>query len=117
MDNISFNNDIHLTSEELVAYVHGNLSNREMHRLELHLINCELCNDALEGIASIEAEGYTALSHLGAPRLTKVFTAGGGSTNPAWRKIRENKLGVPVEIAEHSEASYGAALLAMRAIF
>jgi hypothetical protein len=70
----------------------------------------------LEGIASIEAEGYTALSQLGAPRLTKVFTAGGGSKNPAWRKIRENKLGVPVEIAEHSEASYGAALLAMRAI-
>jgi sugar (pentulose or hexulose) kinase len=70
----------------------------------------------LEGIAKIEAEGYTALSQLGAPRLTKVFTAGGGSTNPAWRKIRENKLGVPVEIAEHSEASYGAALLAMRAI-
>jgi sugar (pentulose or hexulose) kinase len=70
----------------------------------------------LEGIASIEAEGYTALSQLGAPRLTKVFTAGGGSTNPAWRKIRENKLGVPVEIAEHSEASYGTALLAMRAM-
>jgi len=70
----------------------------------------------LEGIANIEAEGYTALSQLCAPRLTKVFTAGGGSANPAWRKIRENKLGVPVEIAEHSEASYGAALLAMRAL-
>ena len=69
----------------------------------------------LEGIASIEAEGYTALSQLGAPQLTKVFSAGGGSANPAWRKIRENRLGVPVEIAEHSEASYGAALLAMRA--
>ena len=54
MDNISFNNDIHLTSEELVAYGQGNLSNREMHRLELHLINCSLCNDALEGIAGIE---------------------------------------------------------------
>ena len=70
----------------------------------------------LEGIASIEAEGYTALSQLGAPQLTKVFSAGGGSANPAWRKIRENRLGVPVEIAEHSEASYGTALLAMRAI-
>ncbi len=69
----------------------------------------------LEGIASIEAEGYRALSQLGAPAPTKVFTSGGGSSNPAWRKIRELKLGVPVEIAEHSEASYGAALLAMRA--
>ncbi len=70
----------------------------------------------LEGIASIEAEGYRALLQLGAPAVTKVFTSGGGSANPAWRKIRERKLGVPVEIAEHSEASYGSALLAMRAI-
>ena len=69
----------------------------------------------LEGIASIEAEGYRSLSQLGAPAVIKVFTSGGGSSNPAWRKIRELKLGVPVEIAEHSEASYGAALLAMRA--
>lgn len=69
----------------------------------------------LEGIASIEAEGYRALSQLGAPAVTKVFTSGGGSANPAWRKIRELKLGVPVEVAEHNEASYGAALLAMRA--
>ena len=69
----------------------------------------------LEGIADIEAEGYRALSQLGAPAVTKVFTSGGGSSNPAWRKIRELKLGVPVGIAEHSEASYGTALLAMRA--
>lgn len=69
----------------------------------------------LEGIAGIEAEGYNALSRLGAPGVKKVFTAGGGSSNPAWRKIREHKLGVPVVIAEHSEASYGAALLARRA--
>ncbi len=69
----------------------------------------------LEGMASIEAEGYRALSQLGAPGVKKVFTAGGGSNNPAWRKIRQLKLGVAVEIAEHSEASYGAALLARRA--
>ncbi len=69
----------------------------------------------LEGIADIEANGYKTLSQLGAPAVKKVFTAGGGSINPAWRKIRQLKLGVPVEIAEHSEASYGAALLAMRA--
>lgn len=68
----------------------------------------------LEGIAGIEARGYQVLSQLGAPAVKKVFTAGGGSNNPAWRKIRQLKLGVPVEIAEHSEASYGAALLAMR---
>ena len=69
----------------------------------------------LEGIAGIEARGYRALSQLGAPTVNKVFTAGGGSSNPAWRKIRQQKLGVPVVIAQHTEASYGAALLAKRA--
>jgi sugar (pentulose or hexulose) kinase len=69
----------------------------------------------LEGIATIEARGYEVLTQLGAPAVRKVLTAGGGSHNPAWRKIREQKLGVPVEIAAHSEASYGAALLARRA--
>ena len=70
----------------------------------------------LEGMAAIEAEGYQALVQLGAPSPTQVFTAGGGSINPAWRKIREHKLGVPVTTAEHSEASYGSALLASRAM-
>ncbi|MBT8126964.1 MAG: FGGY-family carbohydrate kinase [Gammaproteobacteria bacterium] len=69
----------------------------------------------LEGIATIEACGYQVLTQLGAPAVIKVLTAGGGSNNPGWRKIREQRLGVPVEIAEHSEASYGAALLARRA--
>jgi sugar (pentulose or hexulose) kinase len=70
----------------------------------------------LEGIAGIEAEGYKALAALGAPSVKRVFTAGGGSANPAWRKIREQQLGVPVVVAEHSEASYGTALLARNAI-
>ena len=72
MDNISFNNDIHLTSEELMAYSQGNLSNREMHRLELHLINCELCNDALDGIASIEEKALNkSLTNIRAKTETK----------------------------------------------
>ena len=68
----------------------------------------------LEGMADIEASGYIALAELGAPAARKVYTAGGGSVNPAWRKIREQKLGIPVVSAEHTEASYGTALLAMR---
>ena len=54
MDNNSFNNDIHLTPEELVAYNQGNLSNSEMHRLELHLVNCDLCSEAVDGITGVE---------------------------------------------------------------
>ena len=68
----------------------------------------------LEGMANIEAKGYDALCELGAPALKKVYTAGGGSVNTVWRKIREQKLGIPVVAAEHTEASYGSALLAMR---
>jgi hypothetical protein len=54
MDINSFNNDQHLTHEELVEYNQGNLSNKEMHRLELHLIDCELCNDALDGLTMVD---------------------------------------------------------------
>jgi TonB family protein len=72
MDNISFNNDIHLTSEELMAYSQGNLSNSEMHRLELHLINCELCNDALDGMVNInEAPLINSLASIRAKTETK----------------------------------------------
>jgi sugar (pentulose or hexulose) kinase len=66
----------------------------------------------LEGIADIEAEGYQQLVNQGAPMARQVFTTGGGSQNPAWNKIRQQKLNIPVLTAEHNEASYGAALLA-----
>ena len=66
----------------------------------------------LEGIAKIEAEGYQRLAELGAPAPRQVLTAGGGSHNPAWRKIREHALNTPVRTADHTEASYGSALLA-----
>jgi len=66
----------------------------------------------LEGIARIEQQGYDTLAKLGAPRVNRVVTTGGGSTNPAWSRIREQILGVPVTTAVHAEASYGAALLA-----
>ena len=66
----------------------------------------------LEGIADIETEGYAKLQQLGASKVKQVYTTGGGSANQPWRTIREIKLGVPVLIPEHSEASAGAALLA-----
>lgn len=68
----------------------------------------------LEGIANIELEAYKQLARLGTPFPAKVFTAGGGSCNAAWAKIREQKMGVPVLTASHTEASYGVALLAQQ---
>lgn len=66
----------------------------------------------LEGMARIEAEGYALLAKLGATPVQRVYTAGGGARNGTWRRIRERYLGVPVLVAQHSEAAYGAALLA-----
>lgn len=71
----------------------------------------------LEGIAQIEATGYQLLSDLGAPIPTSVRTTGGGTKNPAWEKIRTTllnteKLNTKMINANHTEAAYGAALLA-----
>ena len=66
----------------------------------------------LEGIARIEAEGYELLGKLGAPALSKVFTTGGGSQNPAWTRIREKILRVKMEKPRSGHAAYGSALLA-----
>ena len=66
----------------------------------------------LEGIANIEAEGYKKLVALGATPPKRIFTAGGGSKNPAWNRIRERTMGIAVISATHSEACYGSALLA-----
>lgn len=66
----------------------------------------------LEGLATIEAEGYRLLHDCGAPSLASVLTVGGGSENKRWEILRARKLGVPVRQATHSEAAFGAARLA-----
>ncbi len=66
----------------------------------------------LEGMAAIEAAGYTLLAELGAPYPGSVRSTGGGARNPAWSRIRERALGVGIITPAHSEAAYGAARLA-----
>jgi len=70
----------------------------------------------LEGMAAIERRGYRLLEELGAPYPLRVHSVGGGAANAAWRAIREALLGVPVDVAEHQDAAYGAALLARRGV-
>lgn len=67
----------------------------------------------LEGIASVEALAYRQLAKLGAPALRRVVSIGGGARNNNWTAIRQRTLGVPVTVAEQTEASFGAALLAL----
>jgi sugar (pentulose or hexulose) kinase len=74
--------------------------------------DAEFLHGLLESLARIEARGYALLSDLGASPLHQVETAGGGAKNPAWSRIRQRLLKVPVARAAHTEAAYGAALLA-----
>jgi sugar (pentulose or hexulose) kinase len=66
----------------------------------------------LESISRIEKLGYQKLQSLGADRLTRVYTAGGGAKNLTWQKIRQRHLKIPIEVAQNTEAAYGSALLA-----
>ncbi|RTZ61362.1 MAG: carbohydrate kinase [Gammaproteobacteria bacterium] len=70
----------------------------------------------LEGIARIEATGYSKLLELGAPLLDTVYTAGRGADNDAWTRIRQRYLGdsVVMRPARFTEAACGTALLAWR---
>ncbi|WP_295401013.1 FGGY-family carbohydrate kinase, partial [uncultured Thiocystis sp.] len=40
---------------------------------------------------------------------------GGGASNPTWTRMRARLLGLEVVAAEHREAAFGAARLALRA--
>lgn len=70
----------------------------------------------LEGITAIEQRGYRLLESLGAPWPQRIYTVGGGAANEAWRAMRATALGIPVEVAQHRQAAYGAALLARRGV-
>lgn len=70
----------------------------------------------LESIGRIEAKGYELLEELGATKIKKIYTAGGGAKNETWRKIRERQLKVRVMKSNEIEASYGTAILAKKGI-
>jgi sugar (pentulose or hexulose) kinase len=74
----------------------------------------EFFQGILEGIARIEKKGYALLHQLGAPKPSRVISIGGGAVNEPWRQMREQLLGVPVSRAEHTQAAYGTALLALQ---
>lgn len=75
--------------------------------------DAQFLHGLLQGLSRIEADGYAKLAELGASPLKTIVSAGGGAKNPAWMKIRSRLTGVPITVATHAEAAYGAALLAM----
>ncbi|HDP88938.1 MAG TPA: carbohydrate kinase [Thioalkalivibrio sp.] len=68
----------------------------------------------LEGIAAIERQGYRLLEALGAPYPARVFSVGGGAANTVFTRIRERLLDTRMATPLHTEAAFGAALLARR---
>ncbi len=78
--------------------------------------NIKFFQGILEGIATIESQGYQKLIELGAPKINSVRSVGGGSKNTAWTQIRKNTLQVDMISPEYTEAAYGSALLALKGV-
>ena len=66
-----------------------------------------------EGIAHIEERCYAAISERSGCDPKRVFSAGGGASNPVWTKIRENVLQLPIAKLKFTEAAIGAAKVAL----
>lgn len=74
----------------------------------------EFLHGLLQGLSHIEAAGYARLAELGAPKIQRIVTNGGGAKNIVWRTMRNRLLDVPVTTAMHYEAAYGSALLTLK---
>ena len=74
----------------------------------------EYLHGILQGITMCEKKGYSALVELGATKPTEISTAGGGSKNTMWTKMRERIIGVKTSQASNIDAAYGAALLGVK---
>ena len=42
------------TQQQLLDYVQGRLSPEQQHEVELHLMDCEMCSEAIEGLSAFE---------------------------------------------------------------
>lgn len=66
-----------------------------------------------EGFAAIEKQAYQLIAEFGAPLPTKIMTAGGkAAENQALSRIRTQVIGILIQKADITEASFGTALIA-----
>lgn len=66
----------------------------------------------LEGVAYLERLALDLLADLSGEQIKAVYTAGGGSQNDLWLRIRSNVLQRAIHRAELSEGAVGAAIVA-----
>ncbi len=50
----SKSNSVHLSKRDIKGYLNSDLSDKEMHRIERHLLSCDFCAEAIEGYEAIQ---------------------------------------------------------------
>lgn len=55
-DHQIFSGTAHLSTGQLLAYLRHGLEKKELHDVERHLSDCELCSDALEGLKKLDSD-------------------------------------------------------------
>jgi sugar (pentulose or hexulose) kinase len=66
----------------------------------------------MEGVAYLERYAFELIKALSNEDIKVVYTAGGGSNNEVWLKIRSNVLNLPIIKMKHVSGAVGAAILA-----
>jgi sugar (pentulose or hexulose) kinase len=66
----------------------------------------------MEGVAYLERYAFELIKALSGEEINAVYTAGGGSNNEVWLKIRSNVLNLPIYKMKHVSGAVGAAILA-----
>lgn len=75
----------------------------------------ELHRARLEGVAFLERLALERVRELGTDVRGPLLAAGGGSASTLWTTIRATVTGRSLQVTEHAETAYGAALLAAAA--
>ncbi len=70
----------------------------------------------LEGLVSIEQQGWQNLEALSGQAIHRLFSCGGGTKNPAWAGLRAVQLPYPTSPPFSQEAAVGSALLALKSL-
>lgn len=65
----------------------------------------------IEGLVEIEVLAFKRLNELGAPKVNKIFTVGGGLKNDVWMAMRQQQLTAKIESAKNTDAAFGATRL------
>lgn len=66
----------------------------------------------MEGVAYLERYAYELIEKLSGEKINAIFTAGGGSNNAVWLKIRSSVMNLPIYRMKHVSGAVGAAILA-----